>query len=320
MAPKNKDKNQSKPEKCAELKEGWAEHLALKYDDKTYGDRFGIQFFVENFNSNVLENSSDADDDVLQIFDVFCLMAFNSLKTENDINDLRAKAASGKNKNAKSNATMDYSSLRFAVVSHFMKVTANHHKIAEFNTVFYSHFTGGKIPNCFWDHVQEAMEECPEDLDAWILKYHSSKSDYQRVDKLKVYFGDCVITRATKCTANIVNNLNPLWNPVPPSGKSISDMLRAIKLQRFRAGAHKNAIQSMRKKEGYISGAWGDPEKLAYVRGVVEEKLEKYDPARKHPKNWLAFLLCSHPIDHFTGRRLSLQSCVPPHIGQPDNV
>jgi hypothetical protein len=90
----------------------------LKYDDKTYGDRFGIQFFVENFNSSVLKNSSDLDDDILQIFDVFCLMAFNSLKTENDINDLRAKA-SGKTKNAKSNATMDYASLRFAVVAHF---------------------------------------------------------------------------------------------------------------------------------------------------------------------------------------------------------
>jgi hypothetical protein len=36
---------------------------------------------------------------------------------------------------------------------------------------------------------------------------------------------------------------------------------------------------------------------------------------------WLAFLLCSHhPIDYFTGRRLSLQSCVPPPLGQPDNV
>ena len=36
-------------------------------------------------------------------------------------------------------------------------------------------------------------------------------------------------------------------------------MLRAMKLQRFRASiAHKNAIQSMRKKEGYyLSGAWG---------------------------------------------------------------
>ena len=55
MAPQNKDKNQSKPEKCAKLvKEGWAEHLPLKYDDKTYGDCFGIQFFVENFNSSVL--------------------------------------------------------------------------------------------------------------------------------------------------------------------------------------------------------------------------------------------------------------------------
>ena len=215
---------------------------------------------------------------------------------------------------------MDYASLRFAVVSHFNKVVANRQKISEFNTVFYLHFTGGKIPNCFWDHVQAAMEDVPEDLDAWILKYYASKSDYQRVDKMKVHFGDCVINRASKCTANIVNNLNPLWNPVPPSGKSISDMLRAIKLQRFRAGAHKNAIQSMRKKEGYISGAWGDTEKLQYVRGVVEDKLEKYDPARKHPKNWLAFLLCSHPIDHFTGRRLSLQSCVPPPSGQPDNV
>ena len=63
MAPKNKDKNNSKPEKkSAELKEGWADHLQLKYDDKTYGDRFGIQFFVENFNSDMLENSIDLID------------------------------------------------------------------------------------------------------------------------------------------------------------------------------------------------------------------------------------------------------------------
>ena len=30
------------------------------------------------------------NDGIVQIFDVYCLMAFNSLKTENDINDLRA--------------------------------------------------------------------------------------------------------------------------------------------------------------------------------------------------------------------------------------
>ncbi len=65
-----------------------------------------------------------------------------------------------------------------------------------------------------------------EDLDGWIiLKNYPSKSDYQKVDKLKMHFLDTlfVIDRATKRTANIVNNLNPLWNPVPPSGKSITD-------------------------------------------------------------------------------------------------
>ena len=98
------------------MKEGWAEHFPLKYDDKTYGDRFDIQFFVENFNSYTVDNSSDLVDGLRKIFDAFSLMALNSLKTENDINDLKAKAASSsKNKNSKSNATMDYASLRHAV-------------------------------------------------------------------------------------------------------------------------------------------------------------------------------------------------------------
>ena len=89
------------------------------------------------------------------------------------------------------------------------------------------------------------MEDEPEDLDGWILKNYLSKSGYQKVDKLKMHFGHFVIDRATKCTANIVNNLNPLWNP---EKALLIDMLRAIKLQRFRATAHKNAIQSMHKK------------------------------------------------------------------------
>ena len=46
MAPKNKDKNQSKPEKCAELKEGWADQLPLKYDDKTSIFCGELQFFI----------------------------------------------------------------------------------------------------------------------------------------------------------------------------------------------------------------------------------------------------------------------------------
>ena len=209
MGPR-KDRNKSQPEKCAELKEGWADHLPLKYDDKTYGDRFGIQFFVENFNSLVNADSSDLNANMHQIYEAFCSMALNSLKTENNINDLKVKAAAAKNKNAKANATMDYASLRHAVASHFNKVIANHHKILEFNTVFYAYFPAGKIPVCFWDLVNEAMEEEPEDLDAWILEKYPSKADYQKIDKLKIHFGDRVIDIATKATSDIVNNLNPL--------------------------------------------------------------------------------------------------------------
>jgi hypothetical protein len=103
------------------------------------------------------------------------------------------------------------------------------------------------------------MEEEPEDFDAWIVKNYPSKSDHQKVDKLKVHFGDLVIDRATKATANIVNNLNLLWNPVPPSGKSITDMLRASVsvLQHTRM-----LFRACAKKEGYLSGAWSDNEKL----------------------------------------------------------
>ena len=86
--PPRKERNKSQQEKCAELKEGWADHLPLKYDDnKTYGDRFGIQFFVENFNSLIDSNSSDLNVNMHHIYKAFCLMDLNSLKTENDINN-----------------------------------------------------------------------------------------------------------------------------------------------------------------------------------------------------------------------------------------
>jgi hypothetical protein len=43
------------------------------------------------------------------------------------------------------------------------------------NTAFYAHFSSGKIPDCFLDLVNEAMEEEPEDFDAWILEKYPLK-------------------------------------------------------------------------------------------------------------------------------------------------
>ena len=55
------------------------------------GDRFGLLFFAENFNSEILSDSSDQYDDFGQILDAFSLMALNSLKTENDVNELKVQ-------------------------------------------------------------------------------------------------------------------------------------------------------------------------------------------------------------------------------------
>ena len=127
-----------------------------------------------------------------------------------------------------------YASLRHAVCSHFNKVVANHSKIQEFNTVFYAHFAGGKIADCFWDLVNAAMEEEPEDSDAWILKNFPSKSEYQKVDKLKVHFGHSVIDCATKARhyehceqlESIVESCPSFWKEY--FGHASSDQVTAL--------------------------------------------------------------------------------------------
>jgi len=84
--------------------------------------------------------------------------------------------------------------------------------------------------------------------------------------------------------AMVVNSLNPLRNPNKvPSGKNVSDMCRAVKIQGFRARAHKNAYHSMRRHKLVLSGEWHDPEKLDNIRTTVAAKLKVLDPEIKHP-------------------------------------
>ena len=120
--------------------------------------------------------------------------------------------------------------------------------------MFFAHLEGNKLPVEFDDYVRDLQEIEEDALDEFIAEKYPSKSAYQRADKLKTYFGHKIFEKTTPAVTEIVNHFNPLWNPVPPSGKSISDMLRAIKLHRFRAKAHKNAIQNMRKQDGYVKG------------------------------------------------------------------
>ena len=80
-----------------------------------------------------------------QLFDAFCVMAVNALKTKNDTNEA-VKAGKGK-QHAKENATMSNFDLRHAVASHFENIVANLSKVEEFNSQFFNYLEGNKLPN-----------------------------------------------------------------------------------------------------------------------------------------------------------------------------
>ena len=87
MPPKS-DKNKSNPEKHAELSELWANNLPLEYDDHPCIERDEIVLFAQQFANHVRTGhakSMEAHFD--HLFDAFCVMAVNALKTKNDTND-----------------------------------------------------------------------------------------------------------------------------------------------------------------------------------------------------------------------------------------
>jgi len=323
MPPKS-EKNKSNPEKHAELNENWAVNLPLKYDDHACIDRDEIVYFAQQCASHLRNDDvKDLDRDFDQIFDMFCVMAVNALKTKNDVNNA-VHAGKGK-QHAKGNATMGSSDLRHALATHFDDAVANLSKVEEFYTMFYSHFDGKKLPAEWDDWLKDVKEEEPPksayaSLDAFIAKMYPDKSAFQLVDKQKVYFGHRVFEIGKAATSEIINIFNPLWkvNKIP-SGKNVSDMCRAIKVQRARARCHKNAYHSMRRQKEHLSGEWFDAEKLDFVRKTVQGKMKGFDPETMSPSYWFAFLTCSLPVNHFSKRKLALISCVPPDQAQDDN-
>jgi len=76
---------------------------------------------VRSGNAKIMEGLFD------QIFDAFCVMAVNALKTKNDVNEA-VKAGKGK-QHAKENANMSNSDLRHAAASHFDNNLANLSKL-----------------------------------------------------------------------------------------------------------------------------------------------------------------------------------------------
>ena len=269
---------------------------------------------MQSGNAKIMEGLFD------QIFDAFCVMAVNALKTKNDVNEA-VKACEGK-QHAKENATMSNSDLRHAAALHFDNVLANLSKVEEFNAIFFNYLEENKLPDEWFSYLQDIKEDEPkDDLQAFIQSNYPDKAEFQQADQAKIYFGHRVFDIGKQATSEIVNVFNPLWKPKKiPSGKNVSVMCRAMKIQRFRARAHKNAFHSMRRHKLVLDGHWHDPEKkLDYMRTTVAAKLKDTDPDTEHPAFWFAFLVTSHPVYHFSKCNLALISCVPPNLAKEDN-
>ncbi len=119
----------------------WANNLPLKYDDHPCIERDEIVYLPSNLLIMFeLEMRRAWKKHFDQLFDAFCAMAVNALKTKNDTNDA-VKAGKGK-QHAKENATLSNSDLRHAVAAHFDNIVANISKVEEFNSHFFNYLDG----------------------------------------------------------------------------------------------------------------------------------------------------------------------------------
>ena len=114
-------------------------------------------------------------------------------------------------------------------------------------------------------------------------------------------------------TSDIKNCMNPLWEPLEiPSGHSVTDTIRTIRFHLEKIKKYANLIKAYRRREEeYKTNVWDTEEKrLKYVDGQAEN-LEIPFFLSTSP-GFLAFLVCSHPIDFFVRRRFLLPFLVPP--------
>ena len=87
--------------------------------------------------------------------------------------------------------------------------------------------------------------------------------------KQNLYFGHYLLTRATQLTSTIRNLYNPLWDLAHiPSGKSVTDMVRAIRTHLYKIHRYKVLIiEEYRKKEEVKlapedNGGWSEEQRL----------------------------------------------------------
>lgn len=100
------------------------------------------------------------------------------------------------------------------------------------------------------------------------------------------------------------------------SGVNMSAMFKAIKLCLFKPNAQRLAVAAADKADARaktLGNVISPADRRAYILERVSTDIKNYDHATFWPEYWLAFLVCSLPVnDLITTRKLGLISLVPP--------
>ena len=280
-----------------ELQSNWMELKPIVYDDEKIADVNEIHKIIKECAAHIAKKEArNYSAYFKQMVDMFNVMAFNSLK---------GTAACFKNV-VKCKHVFKY----------WNDAISNYHIVEEYQQLIGVHFPTGRLPSLFLDYVDSMRSIKPTNpvktLDEWIYSNHKDKASYTQQQKQTVFLGHIILVRASHSTAESRNRINPLWNPNDiPSGHSMSDHLRAIRFQIFKIAQYKLSLYNLSRAADWKSGVWDQVEKLNQVRSDMETRLLSWVPEFTYPNDWLAFLVCSFPIDHYTGRKLSLDGVVP---------
>ena len=183
--------------------------------------------------------------------------------------------------------------------------------------ILLNQFTGCKLPSQFHEHVNSLRDMTPvsdkKTWAMWLKENHSKCTGYNLQQSKNLYFGHWLLNRAKIITADIKNMMNPLWEPLQiPSGHSVTDMIRAIRRHLQKVLKYTTLIAAYRRREEFKTNVWDTEEKRLEYVDAQWANMEMPFLSSTYPSGFLAFLVCSHPIDFVMQRRMSLPLLVPP--------
>jgi hypothetical protein len=289
-----------------ELQVGYWKNQVLTYDSAVAIERNEIDFMLQSLQTDLSDGKQIWVFVIKQLSDVFAIMAFDKLKASKEDLDTAGQCE-------------QMGPLFDNCIKHL-------HLSDDYSNLILRNFSGQLFPEDFMTYLDQlrSMKPKKDSLNDWVIKHYPKKVGYNQQQKQNLYFGHYLLTRATQLTSTIRNLFNPLWDLSSiPSGKSVTDMIRAIRTHLYKIHRYKVLIEEFRKKEEVKlapdNGGWSEEQRLEWVRDQLDTQFLGFK-SHSYEDGFLAFLICSVPADHFSGRKISLTLLVPPGAAEEGPV